>query len=165
MPPPIPDDDAPGSEHNGRRVTILGERDTAACSPPFVRALRNLSPTLRRWAIARACLQPWRAHTDDSLSCFILEFDYATSLVLEELWANEALLAALDAELFPSGSSDPISEVLLLQLAAMPPASRQASLLQSLAASDLGAAWVRRDLEHALHLERAEHNWNKEEDE
>lgn len=108
------------------RVPILGERGEEAVSKAFVLRLAELTPTVRRLGIAKACTIPWVDRPEEIPHCFRRELTKAFEEAVEERPAFD--IAEILDELFESHPA-PVSEFFLRQIAAMPPIRRYFSFV------------------------------------
>ncbi len=118
------------------RVSILGERGKPNASKEFVKRLGDFPPTFRRLAIAKACALPWRDRLDELPACFRWELLQANAEANEDRAAYPHMHAQLD-RLFAE-VQEPISELVLRQIAEKTPTSRYFSLLFVLAIESPG---------------------------
>ena len=110
------------------RITMLGSGplDPSDISREFLDRLTELTPTQRRYALAKACTHPWRDRPEETPACYQRQLDHATFELEQE--RTFGATAALDLETLFSGVGVPISEVLLRQCAEMSAAERRSSL-------------------------------------
>lgn len=104
-----------------------GPLDLPDVSKEFVNKLADLTPTQRRHALAKACIQPWRDDPAGMPACYQRDFDHARYELAHEQLVISGPTFEPD-ELFDP-EPEPISRTLLGQLAGMSGTDRRSSLV------------------------------------
>lgn len=146
------------------RVTVLGERGEASASKAFLARLSDLPPSIRRLALARACVIPWAACPTETPACFQWELARAAEEALEERGADPEVDAML-IDLF-AAVPVPVSETVLRQVVPMTPTSRYFSLIFALVTQwseqEHCPEWLKREFAYATTVDSDEYRaWRK----
>lgn len=110
-------------------VTMLGggPLDPPDVSKEFVDRLGVLTPTQRRLALTKACVQPWRHDPNGPPACYRRDLEHAEyEAANEHLTCGSGSVSFEVDELF-SEEPEPISRLLLEELAAMTGVDRRSS--------------------------------------
>lgn len=95
----------------------------------FARSLAELTPTQRRLAVATACALPWRHEAEGMPECYRRDLALAAYEAAQE---HAACCAAFDVEAMFVDDPEPISPLLLRQLAELSPTNRRERLSSAL---------------------------------
>jgi hypothetical protein len=120
---------------NNPNITILGESPGGRpnVTEQFARSLADLTPTRRRLALAKACAQPWRDDPEAMPECYRRDLALAAYEAARE---HAACCPAFDPDPMFVDDPEPISPLLLRQLAELSPTHRRMTLT-----SVLGHPW------------------------